>query len=188
MRISVKFLVTMIFCVLFSMNLAQAAVINFVATNLDNTTPGEDLWEYSYIVSENTFLADTGFTIFFDGNLYGTLDPSPLAPNLDWDVISWLPDPNIPGSGAYDAYALSDGASLADPFTISFVWLGAGTPGAQPFELYSALDPDAFLEILESGTTVPTQTAPVPEPTTILLLSAGLVGLIRMRGRCSETA
>ena len=151
--------------------LANATAISYTATDLTDVGTG-DLWEYSYTVSDNIFAADTGFTVYFDLGLYDLLDPAPVAPNLDWDVLTWDPDPSLPDDGAYDAYAWVDGASLADAFTVSFEWLGGGTgPGSQFFDVY-----DSSFAIVESGETIPGST-PVPEPATMLLLGTGLAGL-----------
>jgi hypothetical protein len=156
--------------------LANATAISFTATDLADVTVGEDLWEYSYTVTENTFAADTGFTIYFDLGLYDLLAPSPSAPNADWDVVTWDPDPSLPDDGAYDAYALVNNAFLSDMFTISFVWLGGvAGPGAQFFEVYDGLT----WSVLEDGYTT-SDTAPVPEPTTMLLssLEVGVLGIL----------
>lgn len=100
---------------------AHAIIITYEATDLANTTAGEDLWQYTFTASDHTFAADTGLTIYFDYALYGAIDPSPISPNGDWNVLTWNPDAGIPDAGAYDAYALSDNASLADSFMVSFV-------------------------------------------------------------------
>ena len=140
---------------------AVATQISYQATDLDNTTTGEDLWQYAYTVSGDVFDKDIGFTIYFDLGLYDLLDQSPANPNFDWDVITLNSDFSLPDDGLYDALALEDNASLADTFIVSFVWLG-GTegPGEQDFEVY--YDGEEF-QILETGSTV-SASSPVPEP------------------------
>src|SRR5262245_14490519 len=74
-----------------------ATKIEFVATDLVDITPGEDLWRYDYRVSGGTFLQNSFFDIYFDPLLYRDLTAGP-APNADWDVaILQQPNPaNIP--------------------------------------------------------------------------------------------
>lgn len=155
------------------------AIIKYTATDLSDVNPGEDLWQYSYTVSNNTFAADTGFTIYFDLGLYDFLDPAPTAPNGDWDVLTWNPDPLLPDDGAYDAYALVDNASLADMFTVSFVLLGGSSGlGSQFYEVYyDGPNWSVHTAGLTQGYT-PSGAAPVPEPATMLLFGTGLAGLV----------
>lgn len=166
--VKLAILITAAMMALIPIGPAHAISILTQATDLVDVTAGEDLWQYAYTVSDHTFSADTGFTIYFDLGLYDLLDPFPPAPNSDWSVVTWDPDASIPDDGAYDAYALIDNASLADPFLVDFVWLGTGAPGVQFFDVYDGQTWDT----LESGTT-----APVPEPATMILLTAGLLGL-----------
>jgi hypothetical protein len=63
---------------------------------------------------------------------------------------------------------------------VDFVYLGAGTPGSQPFDIFGA---DSAL--LQSGVTTPLS-SPIPEPSTLtMLLVPGLamfgVGFYRTR-------
>ena len=141
-----------------------ATTIEFEATDLADVNAGEDLWHYSYRVSDFVFDSDSGFTIFFDYQLYGPLLAAEFV-NADWDVLMIQPDLALADDGFYDALAQSDDASLADSFAMTFVWLGPGSPGAQPFEVYGP-----GFETLETGTT-----APIPEPTTALLILVGLL-------------
>ena len=162
---------------LFPVGKTHAIQISYETVNLADTTPGENLWQYSYTVEDYSFDMDYGFTIYFDYLLYSDLeDPAPYV-NDDWDPIVWQPDTAIPDDGAYDALALEDVASLADSFDVSFVWLGSDVPGSQFFEVY---DPD--FNIIRSG-----ETAPVPEPATLLLVGSGLLGLTGLRKRAKKS-
>jgi hypothetical protein len=147
-----------------------ATTIEFEVTDLPDDPAGEDLWRYSYRVSDFDFDSDFGFSIFFDYELYGSLrEAEPV--NADWDVLLIQADPALRDDGIYDALALSDNASLGDSFAMTFVWLGPGSPGPQPFEVYGP-----GFEILETGTTRLT-----PEPAAGLLIVVGLLLLRRTR-------
>lgn len=142
-----------------------ATTITYAAT--DTPTAGPlDVWRYDFFVSGRSFLAGEGFSILFDASRYGVLN-DPIPVNEGWDPIVIQPDPLLPDPGRYDAQAKIDGPSLADPFSLFFVWLGPGVPGSQPFEIYGA-----SFQTLETGDTVP-----VPEPGTAALLASGLVAL-----------
>jgi len=154
---------------------SHAIQILYEATDLPDAGSG-DLWAYSYTVSDYTFDMDYGFTIYFDYNEYGAIDPAPPSPNSDWDILTWDPDSGLPDDGAYDAMAWVDAPSLADAFVVSFVWLGTSTPGSQYFEVY-----DPGFSTVVSG-----ETAPVPEPATLLLVGSGLLGLAGLRKRAKK--
>ena len=156
----------------------QATTIQFTATDLNDALgPGGDLWQYSYVVSGLTFPMNYDFSILFSPNLYRDLE-NPPPPVTDWDILTLQPDTALPADGLYDAFALVDNASLANPFTVRFVWLGGSgtTPGTQPFVIKEFDAQGNFLRIVETGQTQ--TTAAVPEPSTSVLLSMALVGLL----------
>jgi len=154
---------------------AHSTIITYEAQDLTDTTVGEDLWQYTYNVSDHNFSADTGFSIYFDYTLYNDIqDPAPSV-NADWDILTLQPDLFLPDDGIYDAYALIDNASLADSFIVNFVWLGRNIPTSQAFELY-----DSSFNVIESGFTN-SAIAPVPEPQGIFLIGIGIIGLMYSR-------
>ena len=126
----------------------RAATMLFEATNLADTTPGEDLWQFTYRPVDFSFTANQGFTIFFDLTLFTKLQSPPTFVNADWDLLSVQPDPSLSSNGFYDAMALHTNPSLADPFTVTFVWLRTGVPGAQSFMIY-----DTDFSTLQQGLT-----------------------------------
>ena len=138
----------------------RAATLLFEATNLADTTPGEDVWQYSYTPGEFTFAAGQGFTVVFDRTLFSQIQSPPPFVNADWDPISLQPDPALNSNGFYDALALRNVPSLADPFKVNVVWLGTGAPASQPFTIY-----DTDFQPLVQGQTV-------PEPSALALLLA----------------
>ena len=141
----------------------RGATILFTATDVADTTPGEDVWQYSYTPGDFTFAAGQGFTIVFDRTLFSQLQSPPPFVNADWDPIALQPDLALNSDGFYDALALRHAPSLADPFKVKVVWLGTGTPGSQPFTIY-----DTNFQPLVQGQT----TTSVPEPSALALLLA----------------
>ena len=165
---------TFAICALVILSPAQAETIQFVATDLVDVNPGENLWQYDYTVSGHNFLQGEFFDIFFDPSLYSTLTAGP-APNADWDVaVLQQPNPaNLPpfDTGIFDSFALINGASLTGVFSVSFIFLGSGVPGAQPFQIFDA---DLPPNLVNAGLTSPP--AAVPEPSTAILFFTGLIG------------
>lgn len=148
---------------------AQAVEIQFVAQDLADVTSGQDLWRYVYRVT-GSFAAGSGFNVLF-GPTYGALEDFPTAPNGDW-MTSTTP-PFAGADSLYTAIAQSDPPSMVDPFVVRFVWLGTGTPGSQPFEVF-----DDQFNVVAQGQTVRPGTTSVPEPGSLLLIG-GALALLR---------
>jgi len=132
---------------------------------------GGNRWKYDYSITNDRLASNIQeFTISFDYGLYDNL--TVVSPLTDWSQLVTNPALvfGVPDNGTYDALALSlgiaPGATMGG-FSVSFDWLGAGTPGSQYFEI---VDPVSF-NTLDSGHTI-------PEPSTFMLLSLGLTGLI----------
>ena len=168
----------------------HAVVVTFEATDLADTTPGEDLWRYVYGVSDFSPSPDVAVETLFDQTLYRSLqDPAPGV--TGWDILTLQPDINLPDVGRYSALALSNGASLTEPFEVTFVWLGAPgtTPGSQPFEVNRFDAQGGFLDTLATGFTTPaapTTPSPVPLPGTLALVLTGLLGVHLLRPRSNR--
>jgi len=160
---------------MFAANSAHAIEITYDTVDLPDIVVGEDLWQYTYTVNDYVFNTDNIFSIYFDHQLYSDLQNPVPSVNADWNLETFQPINSLSVAGVYDALSLANGASLADPFTVSFNWLGNGTPGAQAFDLY-----DNNFNTVASGFT-----SPVPEPSSILLMLSGLLGLSVFRKKFS---
>lgn len=147
----------------------HAFEVQFRATDLIDNTSSQDLWRYDYRVSDGTFLLGQGFYVEFDYNTTSNLQDPPPAVNGDWDPQVAQPSQIIPDTGLYDALARADNPSLANLFSVEFVWSGGATgPGSQPFTVY-----DAAFAPIETGNTV----AATPIPAPAALIAIGLLAL-----------
>ena len=145
---------------------AQAVIIEYTTSNL-----GGNRYEYTYnVINDDLAAGIEEFTIFFALGDYENLAIGSTP--AGWDPIVLQPDPFLPDDGLYDALALGAPIGLGESlggFSVSFDWLGAGDPGAQPFEVV-----DFFFNVLASGDTV---AAAVPEPPLVGLLALGVCAI-----------
>lgn len=154
--------------------LAAGAHAGVIYTAIDLSTPvpgGGELWQYRYTFQNYVPQQNVAIEILFDPLLYSTLqDPPPAVSG--WSILTLQPDPSLPDPGRYSALALQNDAPLTGPFTVTFAWLGQGSPGDQPVEINQFASDGSFM-----GTLATDQSSPVPEPATVLLIGSALVAV-----------
>jgi hypothetical protein len=165
---------------------ASAISIAYTVTHISGSQ-----YQYDYTVENDGSLplsADIDwFNILFDYTLYDNLVL--VAAPGNWDIFLAQPSGFAEEDGIFDALAdpgpgIASGNSLGG-FSVSFDWLGAGTPGAQPFEIGQELiDPpdctnaNPCFDVIASGFT---EAPAVPVPGAIWLLASGLIALRQLR-------
>lgn len=156
---------------------AAATAITYEVTQLDG-----DTWRYDYTLDNDTLGSTLGeFTVYFGLGDYFNLDA--LITPAGWTGFIAQPDPLLPDDGFFDLLATNGGIPAGQSlggFSIVFDWLASGTPGSQRFDI---IEPESFTT-LESGLTIrASASTSVPEPSSLLLLIAGLVTISWMQRR-----
>jgi len=162
------FTIRAVCCLLLSLHVsAQATVFEY---DLIDISAGQ--FQYEYTVTNDTLdVPIEEFTIWFDVDLYDNVaivTEDPFA--SEWDEII-LEKTGFRLPIGYDAKSVIEGIQVGqtlEGFSVTFDWLGIGTPGPQFFEI---INPTTF-ETIDSGYTV-------PELATVLLLGFGVFGLRR---------
>lgn len=169
------------------------ALAGAVSIQYNLVPQGGNVYKYVYSVTNPAggSAAVQDFYILFDSSLYqlnaATAIVSPAFIQSQWAQQILGPVPGL--QPAYDAFAIFGGIPVGGTvtgFSVQFTWLGSGTPGAQPFQIYN---PTTFA-LLQSGNTVlsPTPLA-VPAASTLSLVLIGcsltfsLAYLVSMQNR-----
>ncbi len=139
---------------------------------------GGNNYEYVYTVSNasNSTTTVQLFDIDFDTSLYapGSLQIVTSGPlNAQWSQQLLNPLPGLPKLYDVHVVSLSGGippGNTVAGFAVQFTWIGAGTPGSQPFQIY---DPTTFA-LLQNGATFTPFSVPSASTASLMLLGVGL--------------
>jgi len=155
----------------------HALTLHYQAVDLPDSIAGSDLWRYDYQLSGSVGSFES-VNLLYSPMSYSHLDLKAALDSSRWSSLLIEPDPALPADGILSLTAVApQGASEQTNFVLEFIWLGNGTPGAQPFEL---LD-DSF-NVIASGSTVPFGAPAIPEPASLPLL-VGALGWLAWQGR-----
>lgn len=159
---------------------STAAVrVTYLATDLPDSTAGQDLWSYAYTIT-GPLSAFESINLFFTPSNYGLdIDVSNSDVRLSSLVTPPMVAPDVDGILSVTAVDPL-GADSSAQVDVRFIWLAPGTPNAQSFEL---LD-DQF------GVVATGLTSAIPEVSSAALFFAGLTLLapIARRRLGSSTA
>ena len=161
-------------------------VVSYVATDLVDTITGQDLWRYDYTI---TGLVDESLLLNFSFLKYLNLDASETYATTGMDVadgdaklVVFLLASSDPVAMVAGLISVNqqDPLSAASPITmrVEFDWLGQGAPGSQGFQVF-----DVVGNSTEGATTPPGNGNVIPEPASLALMLAALLGACVARHR-----
>jgi len=150
---------------------AASNTVTFFASDLTDTTAGQDLWRYDYQIG-GPIDAFGSVNLLFPANNYSELMVLSAAADFAPSLVQ--PDSGLGTDGIlYATHTFGLAAATTAPLSLSFVWTSTGMPGSQAFEVI-----DGQGALMATGVTTA-----VPEPSSALLMIGGLVGVAALRRR-----
>lgn len=156
--------------------LAFSLGVNAAAIESTYTPLGGSHWSVAFTITNNGDPAPINeFTIFFSESLFSNL--SLAGSPSTWDSLVIQPDTGIPASGYLDGLVLDpidalDAGGSQSGFIVDFDFLGQGVPSALSFDIL-----DSDFQVISSGRTTISGGGDLPEPTSAILASLGLLAL-----------
>jgi hypothetical protein len=169
-----RFFFQLAFCGIVTANILAAAV-TFEVSDAGLPGPEDALYRYTYSISGLSLHKNVEIDIRFDPTLYGPLSAGIAPP--DFDVLLLQPNNPTGAFGDYKPLALVDDPNMSGPFSVEFVYLGDGAPGAQPFLINEYDDNLNFVRTIGAGSTQAVSDV-VPEPATLLLAGGALLMIL----------
>lgn len=171
-------LVSVLFC-----SGAHAVTLSATALDLPDTVVGEDLWQLNYTLG-GSLASFNGVNLIFPFADFSGLDLI-TSPAPDLSAALSPTDAASSFDGLLTLTAQSDlPTSYTTTFSVNFTKLTAQALSPQSFEVFD----DSF-NVVDSGTlSINVGLPPVPEPSTLALLSLGAVFMVCMQRRRSGAA
>lgn len=153
---------------------ANAQSLMFTRGDIADVTPGEDLWQNTYIFA-GSLEAFGGLNLLYGPSKYGTLDVLSVAPELSPLVTQ--PDTGLGADGLITLTAAADQPlTYTTSFAVTYVKLSS-LGDSHPYEIF-----DSNFNVVGGGNAF--LAAVVPEPSSVALLLCGAL-VLAMRRRCS---
>jgi hypothetical protein len=163
-------------------------ILDYQVTSVGSSPGGTPIYRFTYFLSGISLLTNEELAIQFDPALYGSLSNGSGPAGID--IALFQPNNPLGATGVYSALSLIDNPSLATPFRVDAIYLGAGSPGPQLFDINQYDDAGGF-RVVDSGTTQVVGGQQVPEPAPFASVGAmlGVLALacawVRRRSRRS---
>lgn len=150
----------------------RGAEVHYQIEGLGVNAGGQNLYRYTYQPVDIDFEQDQELDIRFDPNLFAALFNA-LAPS-GFDVLLFQPNTPPGAFGDYSALALVSNPVISGVFSVDVVYIGSGTPGAQPYFINQYAANGQFVATLLAGVTTSGGSTVVPEPGGLSVVSTGL--------------